>query len=108
MISYAYLPHLVLCSILFSTTLSFTIPQEAPDPVLRATAINTTRAGFLYGPAVAGGPFYPTGLLGDAKVAADVANEQLEATPETVLIAEDAARASASTPQVCQISLPIK
>ncbi|KAJ4289623.1 hypothetical protein N0V90_010952 [Kalmusia sp. IMI 367209] len=90
---------LTLCSTQLVQALGYTIPQKAIDPALRALAINTTRAGFLYGPAVAGGPFYPTGPLGNAKVAADVGNEQLEAGPQQVLVFEDAARANGSSEQ---------
>nr|QCS26861.1 putative manganese lipoxygenase [Didymosphaeria variabile] len=90
---------LVVCTTWLGKALGFTIPKEAADPVHRALAINTTRASFLYGPAVAGGPFYPSGSLGQAKVAADIANEQLETQPNTILVAEDTARASNSTEQ---------
>lgn len=78
----------------------YTLPQNAPFPLLRSSAINVTRAGFLYGDAVAGGPFYPTGKLGLAKVAVDVAAEQSEALPEQVLIDTDAAAANASSAEV--------
>lgn len=60
-------------SLLLGEVASYEIPQRASDPASRQEAINATRTGFLYGPAVAGGPLYPTGPLGNAKVAADIA-----------------------------------
>ncbi|KAK7185425.1 arachidonate 8-lipoxygenase [Paraphaeosphaeria sporulosa] len=89
---------LLLCGT-FGGVWGYTIPQGPADAVRRGVAINTTRAGFLYGPAVAGGPLYPSGPLGKAKVAADIGNEQLETTPNSLLVAEDTARASSSTEQ---------
>ncbi|KAF1979237.1 Lipoxygenase [Bimuria novae-zelandiae CBS 107.79] len=90
---------LALCSTQIGRVASFTIPQHAVDPVRRKADINTTRAGFLYGPAVAGGPLYPTGPLGNAKVAADVANVRVETTPNTILVQEDVAHAGSSSEQ---------
>ncbi|KAL5399949.1 hypothetical protein PMIN06_005389 [Paraphaeosphaeria minitans] len=89
----------LLCGTWFGGAWGYTIPQGPADAVRRGAAINTTRAGFLYGPAVAGGPLYPSGTLGQAKIAADIENEQLETTPNTVLVAEDKARASSSAEQ---------
>lgn len=80
---------------------SYTLPQHASDPLVRALAIDATRAGFSYGAAVAGGPYYPTGLLGDAKVAEDVAAEQTEGLPEMTLITEDGVVATATSGKVC-------
>lgn len=78
----------------------FSLPQNASDPVARAAAIRATQAGFFYGNAVAGGPSYPSGLLGDAKVAEDVAAEQLEALPEIALITDDSTIAAATSAKV--------
>lgn len=84
-----------------ATALSYTLPQHASLPLVRALAVDATRAGFNYGAAVAGGPYYPTGLLGDAKVAVDVATEQTEALPEIALTAEDGTVAAATSGKVC-------
>jgi hypothetical protein len=91
---------LVLCGAWFGGAWGYTIPQGAADAARRAAAIDTTRVGFLYGPAVAGGPSYPSGPLGTVKVTADIANEQLEASANQILIEEDTAHASNSSAQV--------
>lgn len=88
-----------LCGTLLSGAVAYEIPQNATNP-LRQQAINKTREEFLYGPAVAGGPFYPTGSQGRAKVAADIADVQRETTPNTALVQQDVARAGNSSEQV--------
>ncbi|KAF2443465.1 Lipoxygenase [Karstenula rhodostoma CBS 690.94] len=90
---------LLLCGTRFGGAWGYTIPQGPADAVRRGEAINTTRAGFIYGPAVAGGPFYPSGPLGKAKVDGDIGNEQLEAVPNSALVAKDIARANSSAEQ---------
>lgn len=94
----------LLCGTFFGEAWGYSIPQGPADSVRRGAAINTTRAGFLYGPAVAGGPSYPSGPLGKAKVAGDIRDQQLETVPNNVLVAEDVARASNSTEQVCFVA----
>jgi hypothetical protein len=84
---------------LLSEAVAYKIPQNATY-ALRQHAINATREEFLYGPAVGGGPFYPTGPKGNAKVAADIADVQRETTPNTALVQQDLARAGNSTAQV--------
>jgi hypothetical protein len=84
---------------LLSEAVAYEIPQNATY-ALRQQAINATREEFLYGPAVGGGPFYPTGPKGNAKVAADIADVQRETTPNTALVQQDIARAGNSTAQV--------
>lgn len=59
----------------------YSLPQNADAPVLRSTAITTKRLTFLYGPPVAGGPYYPTGTLGLVKSAADSLAIQLDELP---------------------------
>jgi hypothetical protein len=97
---------LVLCGAWVGESWGYTIPQGATDAARRAVAINSTRVGFLYGPAVAGGPSYPSGPLGTVKVAADIANEQIEASANRILLAEDAAHASNSSEQVRPLLKP--
>lgn len=43
----------------------------------------------MYGPPVAGGPFYPTGVLGDSMAAADMASILNEAGVEHELSSKD-------------------
>lgn len=58
----------------------YSIPQNGD--LLRSTGVLAKQLTFLYGPPVAGGPAYPTGLLGLLKVTDDLAAIQLELTPE--------------------------
>ncbi|KAK3675475.1 hypothetical protein LTR78_004558 [Recurvomyces mirabilis] len=62
---------------------NYYITQKSPTPLLRATGILTKALTFLYGPSIAGGPAYPTGILGLVKVTADLLAIQLDLTPET-------------------------
>ena len=78
----------------------FTITQNAPDPFTRAAAIDVVRLSFLYGPPVAGGPYFPTGTLGTAKAAADQLGLQADGTPELTGAALDDTVATAHLPQV--------
>ncbi|KAH0278235.1 Lipoxygenase, partial [Aureobasidium melanogenum] len=59
----------------------YAIPQKG-IPVGRAEAISLTRQNFGYGPAVAGGPFFPNGTLGNTLVALDIATFQSETGPQ--------------------------
>ncbi|KAH8651205.1 arachidonate 8-lipoxygenase [Xylariales sp. PMI_506] len=76
------------------TTQPYSIPQQSQDPIIRTANINLVRTSFVYGPPIAGGPFYPSGLLGIAKSALDFANIQLDLTPELALAALDATKAT--------------
>ena len=91
---------LTVCGALLGEAAGYTIPQKASDPVARAEAIEEIRAGFLYGPAVAGGPLYPTGPLGQKKVALDIRNIQSESGPNSLIVQDDVAEAGNSTEQV--------
>lgn len=90
---------LTLYGTLLSSAAAYSIPQNGTS-AQRQQAIDATREEFLYGPAVAGGPFYPTGPKGNAKVAADIADVQRETTPNTALVQLDLARAGNSSEQV--------
>ena len=79
----------------------YTITQKATDPVIRAAEIATTRATFLYGPPVAGGPYFPTGALGLARVALDQAFIQLDLVPELALAVTDLGQAAVDVAKVC-------
>ncbi|KAJ0108602.1 manganese lipoxygenase [Diaporthe amygdali] len=78
-----------------STIVKYTLPQDSSDPAVRATELDTTRAGWSYGPPVAGGPYYPSGELGVAAGAADLASLQADLAAEQALVTEDAAAAAA-------------
>jgi hypothetical protein len=73
---------------------AYTIPQNSDDKAARAAAIKVTQAGFLYGPPVAGGPYFPSGALGIARAAADQADIQLDLVPELALAALDDTKAT--------------
>ena len=77
----------------------YSLPSNDSNSLTRSLAIITKQAGYLYGPPVAGGPYFPTGVLGLAKVAADQAELQLELAPELALSALDAADTTASVLQ---------
>lgn len=68
---------------------AFSLPQNDSGSLARSLAIATKQAGYLYGPPVAGGPYFPTGLLGVAKAAADQAEIQLDEAPVLAAIAVD-------------------
>ena len=74
----------------------YSLPSNGLDSLERSLAIVTKQAGYLYGPAVAGGPYFPTGVLGLARVAADQADLQLDLVPELALSALDATDGTAS------------
>jgi arachidonate 15-lipoxygenase (second type)/8-lipoxygenase (S-type) len=77
----------------------FTIAQNANSPVLRATGITATRLTFLYGPPVAGGPFFPTGTTGLIRVAADLLAIQMDVRPELTGAALDSTQATTNLAQ---------
>lgn len=62
----------------------YSIPQQSSSfiHVAREASLATVRATFLYGSPVAGGPYYPTGPLGVAKVLQDASSINLELTPQ--------------------------
>lgn len=74
---------------------AYTLPQNASQPAARTAALVVTQLGFTYGTAVAGGPYFPSGVLGTARAAADGVDIQLEVVPEVGLSTKDAAAATA-------------
>lgn len=78
-----------------SFTGSYSITQNSPDPLIRAAGITTKALTFLYGPAVAGGPYYPSGVLGIAKIVSDIAQIEVDITPEAAGAALDLTAATA-------------
>jgi hypothetical protein len=79
---------------------SYTITQNSKDPIIRAANLAIVRSSFLYGSPIAGGPYYPSGVLGLAKDVKDVADIQLELTPELALTVLDAGKATVDSPKV--------
>lgn len=80
--------------------LPFEITQDARAPELREAAIDTKRATFLYGPPVAGGPFYPIGPLALTKKAADLTAVQLDEAPQLTGAALDGTEAGVEAAEV--------
>ena len=78
----------------------FTITQHSPTPGLRAAAIAMKRVALLYGPPIAGGPYFPSGPLGQARVALDQAFIKQDLAPQLALAVADAASAVAGLPKV--------
>ena len=79
---------------------SYSLPQNDKTPLLRAAAVLVKRNTFLYGPPVAGGPYFPTGPLGLAKVATDQAEIQADLIPEIAGTVQDDAKAVADVAKV--------
>ncbi|KAH0294872.1 hypothetical protein KCU62_g480, partial [Aureobasidium sp. EXF-3399] len=74
----------------------YAIPQKG-IPANRADAIATKQKNFGYGPAVAGGPFFPNGSLGNTLINNDVASLQAEAETQMNDLNADAQAATADT-----------
>lgn len=74
----------------------YTLPSNAANSLARSTAILVKQTGYLYGPPVAGGPYYPTGLLGLVRVAGDTAAIDLDLAPVNIAAALDSAELLAS------------
>ncbi|RMY43021.1 hypothetical protein D0865_11552 [Hortaea werneckii] len=70
-------------------TTPYSVPQNALDELIRSAGITTKQLGFNYGAPLAGGPSYPTGLLGLARIATDLLSLQLDITPQLVNVALD-------------------
>ncbi|KAK0643291.1 lipoxygenase [Cercophora newfieldiana] len=74
---------------------SYTIPQQSLwQSALRRLGVSVVRSNFLYGPPVGGGPSYPAGLLGAAKVTMDSASILLDVLPRLAGTAADLAKAA--------------
>ncbi|GAB1736989.1 hypothetical protein NU219Hw_g354t2 [Hortaea werneckii] len=86
-------------------TTPYTVPQSTLDKVIRSTGITTKRLGFNYGSPLAGGPAYPTGLLGLARIATDLLSLQLDITPQLVNVALDDTAAALAVSEVSSSSI---
>ncbi|WPH04308.1 Hypothetical protein R9X50_00719700 [Acrodontium crateriforme] len=60
----------------------YQIPQHDHQPLLRAQGITLKRTNFLYGPPIAGGPAFPTGVIGIEKLANDLGAFGIDITPQ--------------------------
>lgn len=74
-------------------TSPYTITQKSTNSINRTANLDSVRAAFEYGSPVAGGPSFPNGSLGIAKVAVDFANAGTDLTPEIGLAGVDANQA---------------
>ncbi|KAL8715558.1 MAG: hypothetical protein Q9220_000894 [cf. Caloplaca sp. 1 TL-2023] len=69
---------------------SYSLPQSDLDTVVREAEITADRAGYLYGPSLLGNAsFFPTGILGKARTAGDIAIFTKNATFITESILEE-------------------
>ncbi|KAI4722833.1 Lipoxygenase [Aureobasidium sp. EXF-10727] len=71
----------------------YAIPQKG-IPANRAAAISDKQKNFGYGPAVAGGPFFPNGTLGNTLIQNDIASLHAEAGPQRNASSSDEAMAA--------------
>lgn len=79
-----------------------TAPYTTTTSFTRGLILATVRLNFRYGPPVAGGPYYPTGLLGNAKVVQDAANLEQDLVPRLAAATLDLAKATVDIPKVRQ------
>ncbi|KAH0046409.1 Lipoxygenase, partial [Aureobasidium melanogenum] len=80
----------------------YAIPQKG-IPANRAEAIAYTRQNFGYGPAVAGGPFFPNGTLGNTFIQNDIATLQAETGPQMSDTSSDTAKAESDVSKSGQL-----
>ncbi|OAP60015.1 hypothetical protein AYL99_05017 [Fonsecaea erecta] len=78
---------------------AYSLPQHDLLDLTRAVDITTKQLGYLYGPPVAGGPFFPTGVLGVARAAADQVEIQLDEAPILLAAAADGTESTLSAPE---------
>jgi arachidonate 15-lipoxygenase (second type) / 8-lipoxygenase (S-type) len=77
----------------------YSLPQnDLLNSIARGLGITTKQLGFLYGPPVAGGPFFPTGVLGIARAAADQVLIQVDEAPILAAVAVDSGESVLSAP----------
>ncbi|ETS82938.1 hypothetical protein PFICI_04814 [Pestalotiopsis fici W106-1] len=74
----------------------YTLPSKATDSFARSLAITLKQSGYTYGPPVAGGPYFPTGVLGLVRVAADGVAISADLAPVTAAAGLDSAESLAS------------
>lgn len=80
----------------------YSLPESDDEPAVRAQAIEIKRQTFLYGPSpVGGGPFFPTGSLGNATVYRDVVQDGQVLLAVGQKVAADEAAAFAAIEQAC-------
>ena len=77
----------------------YSLPNSDLASITRSLAIAIKQIGYLYGPPIAGGPSFPTGVLGLAKVAADQLEDQLDEAPVLAAIALDRTDSTLSAAQ---------
>ncbi|KAF7554099.1 hypothetical protein G7Z17_g3147 [Cylindrodendrum hubeiense] len=82
-----------------SDTVSPSYSLHDSNETLRSAGIFIKKTNFLYGPAVGGGPYFPTGPLGLAKVTADQALINLELGSQLALVSLDLVDSTLSASQ---------
>ena len=99
-----FLSSIALAASSLTTTLTlptaYSLPQNDPDKISRAAGVALKQTTFLYGPPVAGGPFFPTGALGEERVLKDQVDIQLELNPELAGTVLDDTKATADVAKV--------
>lgn len=81
---------------------TYVLPQSDPTPLLREAEVAAERAGYQYGPSLLGNSsFFPTGLLGGARVAADVAVFTKDAAYITLSIEKEKPPVEQAVTAVC-------
>lgn len=88
----------------FSFGGAYTIPQSDTLDLLRGPAIAIKRTTFTYGPPVAGGPYYPSGIGGIARSAIDTLSINNDALPELAGTALDITKLAAQIDNVSSLS----
>ncbi|KAH8666967.1 lipoxygenase [Xylariales sp. PMI_506] len=83
----------LLNQLLKASPQSYTITPSSTDP-LRSANLDIVRTSFQYGAPIAGGPYYPSGLLGAAKSGLDIVDFLSEFTPELALMGLDITKAT--------------
>lgn len=78
--------------------------------LMMSTYREATRAGFLYGPPIAGGPAFPSGTIGNLTAAADLESLEAELVPEQTMAKEDAELATEAfeTGEVRRVATEVK
>lgn len=81
---------------------SYSTPAQSSNSTLRAVGILAKRATFLYGPGVDfGGPWSPTGPLGEEYTANDSIIVDFEVAAQETVTRNDSAVATKDSDQVC-------
>ena len=78
----------------------YSLPSHSRNQALRAAQIEHKQAVFLYGPGIGGGPYSPSGPLGDELVKQDLAISVALADQQRRIVDAEVALSSKSSSQV--------